>query len=270
MAVIHEAAAANVQDLVSQCLDKGININVRDSEHGRTPLHFAAEKGHASMVKFLLGRGANPNAIDYYGMIPLDLAEEAGHEKAIAVLRRTPEAPPLSGSTSVAPGDRVYAFSCPSCGKILRVPARFFGTSGKCSRCGAHAKVTPPKPFDEKSTKSLDEAIDIFFNEALPVISFEHEGTIREDYEHIAKAWRSRELVEASEKGLRGILEKNLRVLEWRNDFQGFQIIADLENTPAILIMAECTEAQRPVAVRIWRGTEHFYLCGGLDFVPHP
>ncbi|MDX9974199.1 MAG: ankyrin repeat domain-containing protein [FCB group bacterium] len=270
MAVIHEAAASNILELVQKCLDNGVNVNARDATHGRTALHFAAEKGHASLVKFLLARGAKPDELDFYGLTALEVAEEAEQQPVIAVLRREPEPQPLSATAPVAQGDRIYAFACPACGKVLRVPARYFGIAGKCSRCGAPSKVTPPKPFDEAATKSLDRALDIFFSEALPVLSFENERAIREDYEHIAKAWKSQELVQVTEKGLRGILEKNLRVLEWRSDFQGFQIIADLEGTPAVLIMAECNEAQRPVAVRIWRGSEYYYICGGLDFIPHP
>jgi ankyrin repeat protein len=41
---------------------------------GLTPLHFAALKGKARMIKFLLGHGADPNAVSEYCETPLHLA----------------------------------------------------------------------------------------------------------------------------------------------------------------------------------------------------
>jgi len=267
MGVIHDAASGNILELLQKCLDNGVSIEARDGEHGRTPLHFAAERGHVAMAKFLLARGAKPDSVDFYGLTPAEIAEENGHTEILNLFRGPGPVPALAAGPHP---DAIYPFTCQECGKVLRVPGRFVGTAGRCSRCGAHMKVVLPPPFDEKFTKSLDAALTIVFDEALPTLPFQTERAIREDYERLAKAWRSQELVEASEKGLRGILEKNLRILEWRSDFQGFQIVADLESTAAIQIIANCDEANRPIAIRIWRGSEHYYLCGGLDFIPHP
>jgi ankyrin repeat protein len=43
--------------VVKQLLDKGANLESKD-KYGRTPLLWAAEKGHEAVVKQLLDKGA--------------------------------------------------------------------------------------------------------------------------------------------------------------------------------------------------------------------
>jgi glutaminase len=47
--------------------------------HGRTPLHVAAANNQNAMVKFLLDKGADPNAVDENGEKPADAARQEGH-----------------------------------------------------------------------------------------------------------------------------------------------------------------------------------------------
>ena len=54
---------------------------------GQTPLHYAAEKGHKTMVEMLLKRNANPQAAATFGYSPADAAVNSGHP-AIAELIR--------------------------------------------------------------------------------------------------------------------------------------------------------------------------------------
>ena len=42
-------------------------------EHGRTPLHYAAEKGQPGVVHCLLDRGADPYQENHEGMTALDV-----------------------------------------------------------------------------------------------------------------------------------------------------------------------------------------------------
>lgn len=55
-------------------------------EEGRTPLHFAADRGHAAAASRLLELGARIDAQDSDGMTPLAYAVACENEKAIEVL----------------------------------------------------------------------------------------------------------------------------------------------------------------------------------------
>jgi hypothetical protein len=50
----------------------------RDAD-GRTALHYAAREGHGPVVQALLVHGANVNAEDHEGLIPLYLAASREH-----------------------------------------------------------------------------------------------------------------------------------------------------------------------------------------------
>jgi hypothetical protein len=54
-ALLH-AAATNDLPSVQRLVAAGADVNTRDEEH-RTPLMRAAERGHAAVVQFLLGKG---------------------------------------------------------------------------------------------------------------------------------------------------------------------------------------------------------------------
>jgi hypothetical protein len=62
----------------------GVNVNSVEIYSKRTALHKAAFFGHAHVVEYLLGLGANPNAQDADGDAPLHDAARLGH---IAVVR---------------------------------------------------------------------------------------------------------------------------------------------------------------------------------------
>ncbi|EXA28422.1 hypothetical protein FOVG_19972 [Fusarium oxysporum f. sp. pisi HDV247] len=72
--------------IVKLLLDKGAEIEAKDSEYGRTPLSWAAESGYEAVVKLLLDKGAEIEAKDSKdGRTPLSWAAENGHE-AVAAL----------------------------------------------------------------------------------------------------------------------------------------------------------------------------------------
>ena len=50
-----------------------------EREHGRTPLHIAAEAANLDVVVLLIQHGANISAQDNDSYTPFELAEKAGH-----------------------------------------------------------------------------------------------------------------------------------------------------------------------------------------------
>ena len=83
-------------------LQYGADVN-KTSEHGHTPLHNAAWKGHTDFAQVgtqvLLAAGADVNLVDTLGSTALNFAVSRGRSETAAVLRahraETPRAPPL-------------------------------------------------------------------------------------------------------------------------------------------------------------------------------
>jgi ankyrin repeat protein len=74
-------------------MDKGLNIDAKDFNFGRTPLFWAAESGHEAIVRLLLATGkADINARDNGGRTPLSRAAEKGHEAIVQLLLATGKA----------------------------------------------------------------------------------------------------------------------------------------------------------------------------------
>ncbi|KAF7339545.1 hypothetical protein MSAN_02169000 [Mycena sanguinolenta] len=80
----------NLQGLVSFLRDQpNVNLDVRD-EFGYTPLHLAADRGHLSIVKFLLEKGSDPTIKDEDDLTAVELAQAAGHESIVQLLNSAP------------------------------------------------------------------------------------------------------------------------------------------------------------------------------------
>jgi ankyrin repeat protein len=82
---LHSAAVSGHLELVILFLDKGANVNERDSR-GWAPLHFAATNGSVDVVRVLLDSGAEMQAKNVRRMTPLDVARAAIDEARKAVL----------------------------------------------------------------------------------------------------------------------------------------------------------------------------------------
>jgi protocatechuate 3,4-dioxygenase beta subunit len=83
---LHLAAEGGHADVVRALLEVKADVNARDKA-GRTPLHLAAEGGHRDAVEALLAAGADVNATDLKGQTPTGLAVQNGHEEVADLLR---------------------------------------------------------------------------------------------------------------------------------------------------------------------------------------
>ena len=49
--------------------------------HGKTPIHWAAESGQSDVIKYLVDRTENPVATDLFDWTPIHYAARSGHVK---------------------------------------------------------------------------------------------------------------------------------------------------------------------------------------------
>ncbi len=66
-------------------LEKKVSVNSYDDEEWR-PLHFAASKGFADIVRFLAEHGAQLDAKDNAGNTALHLAASKGNDEVVQLL----------------------------------------------------------------------------------------------------------------------------------------------------------------------------------------
>jgi ankyrin repeat protein len=71
---LFNAVVKGTHEEVGRLIDKGANVNARDSTSGHTPLMIAAMLNHQNVVKILIDKGANINKKDHYGNTVGDLA----------------------------------------------------------------------------------------------------------------------------------------------------------------------------------------------------
>ncbi|MQM10872.1 hypothetical protein Taro_043766 [Colocasia esculenta] len=70
---IHASAREGEANALLALIDNGVSVNLRDGE-GRTPLHWAVDRGHLDVVEMLIRREADVNAKDGEGQTPLHYA----------------------------------------------------------------------------------------------------------------------------------------------------------------------------------------------------
>ena len=83
---LHLVSYFGVQYLAMLLLEKDAKLEAKDGKYGRTPLSWAAEKGHEGVVALLLQKGADIEPKDNSGWTPLSRAARRGQEAVVALL----------------------------------------------------------------------------------------------------------------------------------------------------------------------------------------
>ena len=80
------AAERGHEVVVKLLAEKGADVESTDPAYGRTPLSWAAMQGHEAVVKLLLEKGADMESKNYWGRTPLSWAAENGREGVMKLL----------------------------------------------------------------------------------------------------------------------------------------------------------------------------------------
>ncbi|CAN8070053.1 unnamed protein product [Agarophyton chilense] len=80
------AATRNLRATQQLVRQFGANVNFTNAD-ARTPLHFAAVNGDASLALYLLSAGADARRVDRWGITPAAEAKRCGYDKLAALLR---------------------------------------------------------------------------------------------------------------------------------------------------------------------------------------
>ncbi|XP_055981868.1 ankyrin repeat domain-containing protein 66 [Sorex fumeus] len=88
MTKLHQAVAAGDSNSVKKILKKGLcDPNYKDIDwNDRTPLHWAAMKGHLEVLQMLIEYGARPCLVTDVGWTPAHFAAESGHLNVLKIL----------------------------------------------------------------------------------------------------------------------------------------------------------------------------------------
>ncbi|GAX81433.1 hypothetical protein CEUSTIGMA_g8863.t1 [Chlamydomonas eustigma] len=84
---LFEAAEDGDLEWITNVVERTLEYDINQQDKlQRTALHWAAELGHAEVVKKLLGYGCNPLIPDYSGRLPLHLASRSLHLPVLKLL----------------------------------------------------------------------------------------------------------------------------------------------------------------------------------------
>ncbi|KAL5538995.1 hypothetical protein UlMin_024314 [Ulmus minor] len=104
MEAIHAFAREGEVDNLLKCIENGIPLNLKDSE-GRTPLHWAVDRGHLNVIELLVSKNADINAKDDEGLTPLHYAAVCDREAIAEYLVKQNADPNLKDNDGNTPSD---------------------------------------------------------------------------------------------------------------------------------------------------------------------
>jgi ankyrin repeat protein len=84
--LLHDMAQKGFIEKAELLVKHGADINAVDEEYQSTPLGMASKWGHAEMVEYLLGQGADPNKSGASWSTPIAWARKKGHEDIEKIL----------------------------------------------------------------------------------------------------------------------------------------------------------------------------------------
>jgi ankyrin repeat protein len=94
--IVHILSYFGTPQVLAKLLKTQVDLDSKDGD-GRTPLSWAAERGHETVVKLLLETGrVNPNSKNGDGRTPLWYVAERGHEAVVKLLLETGRVDPNS------------------------------------------------------------------------------------------------------------------------------------------------------------------------------
>lgn len=106
---IHVAAREGEVDGLLKNIENGVSVNLRDSE-GRTPLHWAVDRGHLKIVEILLNKSADVNAKDNEGQTSLHYAVVCEREPLVELLIKHGADPKIKDNDGNFPSDLLGNF----------------------------------------------------------------------------------------------------------------------------------------------------------------
>ncbi|KAK0090909.1 hypothetical protein PV325_000075 [Microctonus aethiopoides] len=84
--LLHWAAINNRKEIVKYLIAKGANVNAIGGELASTPIHWATRQGHLPTFIILMKAGADPTLRDSEGYACIHLAAQFGHTRIVAYL----------------------------------------------------------------------------------------------------------------------------------------------------------------------------------------
>ena len=147
---------------VMALLKDGADLNTRYGP-GNSALHYAAEKGHADIVRELLAKGADPSSCNDDGKLPADLARAIGNSDIAKVLEvavskkkaKSTAAPQSSGASPDAKAAGVDSVAKALHSTSLSEPEPL----GRASAAAPQPQTAHPQTFSPVERQALQTMI---------------------------------------------------------------------------------------------------------------